>query len=294
MSYLYILSASHSQLSRYFVGVSPWIIGIFCWATHGELSRCFIVVSLWVIWIFCCVTHGELSRYFIGVSLWVIWIFCWATHGYLLGYFVGRLTLSYFVGWLTVNYLDILSASHCELSGYFVGRLTVNYVDILPASQVNFLDIPSTIHGDISRYIVGCLSVNYMFISSNVSLNFLDTLWGDSRWIFSLRCRLSDGELYRYFLQHFKANCADILPVISLNALDVLSAIHGEFSHYDVGCVTVIYLFFCPSFHTECSRYVVGRFNSIQFKKSQLISSLRCRASGVELSRFFFRLLGVN
>ena len=80
-----------------------------------------------------------------------------------------------------MNYLDILSASHCELSGYFVGRLTVNYVDILPASQVNFLDIPSTIHGDISRYIVGCLSVNYMFISSNVSLNFLDTLWGDSR-----------------------------------------------------------------------------------------------------------------
>jgi hypothetical protein len=97
---------------------------------------------------------------------------------------------------------------------------------------------------------------------------------------------VSNGELCRYFLQHLTANCVDILSVISLNFLDMLSAIHGEFSHCVVGCVTVNYVYFVRRFTVNFLGMLSG--------DSLLVSSLCCRVSGVELSRFFVRLLSVN
>lgn len=64
----------------------------------------------------------------------------------------------------------------------------------------------------------------------------------------------------------------------------MLSAIHGEFSHYVVGCDTVNYVFFCPPFHSEFSQYVVWRF-TVNFL---------ALLSHVELSRSLVRLLSVN
>jgi len=157
-----------------------------------------------------------------------------------------------------VSYLDILLgdsrliirifclASHCELFCWVT-------------------------HGELCRY------------SSDFSGEFSPYSFGDSRWYFSLRCRVSLGELHVYFLKHLNGFSRYIVGRFAMNFPTTLSPVWRW-----------IIKIFSPAFQDELCGYSVRyltAFSRRTVTNSRWIFSLWYRVRHGELCTFFWSVI---
>jgi len=185
-------------------GISPWIIFIFFQVGRSELAGL----------LFCGTFHSNFS--------WIYWgqSYCDLCRCLKANYFGALVDVSQ---WFISVFCWM---SDSELSWYSVGCLMVNYLGCLTA---NYAIILLYVLWPITQYFVRCLTPHYVGILFDVS-----------RWIFSVFCQMSDGELYWYFVRCLTVNYFDILPDVSWWIISVFFWISDcELCLYFVGCLTV-------------------------------------------------------